>query len=49
MYVNKKIHTSKDFFYYFLIKDSNGFAESEGGQGEKSNLNRFKPDLTVGS
>jgi len=32
MYVNKKIHTSKDFFYYFLIKDSNGFAESEGGQ-----------------
>ena len=32
MYVKYKIHTLKHFLSYFLNKDSNGFAESEGGQ-----------------
>jgi hypothetical protein len=35
MYVNIKYILEKIFSCYFLSKDSNGFAESEGGQGGK--------------
>ena len=35
MYVNIKYILEKIFSCYFLGKDSNGFAESEGGQGLK--------------
>jgi hypothetical protein len=31
---SKKYIPEKIFFCYFLIKDSNGLAESEGGQGD---------------
>jgi hypothetical protein len=39
MYVNKKYIPKKIFSGHFLIKNSNGFAESEGGQG--ISLGRF--------
>jgi hypothetical protein len=38
MYVNKKYIPKKIFSGHFLIKNSNGFAESEGGQ-EKLEIN----------